>query len=436
MRAIPELDAPSRAPAPTITQFRRNESGAIAMMFAVMFFGLVGAIGIAVDFMMLRDLDGELQSAADSAALSATSSTMAAVAEAGMDAERDVNDAIDRAKKFFISNSSARRAAAAPPVVDAKFDDGKLSVTVSYQGKMQTRFAQLFGFSEFSYAGNATAVAKLPPFVDVHILVDTSGSMAIGVSQAEQDRLRAETGCAFACHDGVPVNGYADAYAYAIGSGITLRYGAVNDGIRNLLDLIDSEDNSHQFIRAAIYSIDDAMQTASPLTADTDDLRAALPSAPVTSSETAGATKFKENINALIASIGPGGDGSAPNRAIKLLIIATDGAQDPGRSWTHDVALRSEVDAFDMSFCEPAKANGLNVGIIHTPYVKMDWDWGYQETLGRPSQRGGPGTRADDIEPALQQCAGGRYVKAGDAAAIETAFTSIFRTLSAVHLTH
>ena len=75
------------------------------------------------------------------------------------------------------------------------------------------------------------------------------------------------------------------------------------------------------------------------------------------------------------------------------------------------------------------------VGIIHTPNLPMAWDWGHNATLDQPSQISGPATRADDITPVLQVCAGARYVLADNTAAIVGGFTAIFRAMEKTRLT-
>ncbi len=76
--------------------------------------------------------------------------------------------------------------------------------------------------------------------MEITLLIDTSGSMAIGADAAGQALLKSKLGCAFACRDNVAVQGYGDAYLYAKAKGITLRYDAVNAGIVRLVDEFDS----------------------------------------------------------------------------------------------------------------------------------------------------------------------------------------------------
>lgn len=92
----------------------------------------------------------------------------------------------------------------------------------------------------------------------------------------------------------------------------------------------------------AVYDFNNNLNVDGSLTNNTSSARGNLPAAPATSSMTAGATHFNE-------FIGQVGDGSSPESPIKLLIIATDGVEDPGRYWTTDIPARQLVAPFDMS---------------------------------------------------------------------------------------
>jgi hypothetical protein len=118
-----------------------------------------------------------------------------------------------------------------------------------------------------------------------------------------------------------------------------------------------------------------------------------------------------------------------------MVIIATDGVNDPTRAWTSDVSLRPQVKVFDTSFCTTFKNNGVTVAIINTPYYPMTWDWGYNATLGQPGSLGGA-TRVDDIPIALSACAGKYFTSASSVSAIQSAFTKLFVMASPIRLTN
>lgn len=424
-----------RVPARAIISLSRDTSGGVAIIFSLSIVVLFTVMGLAVDYATLNRTNTQLQAAADAAALGAATAARSYAAVNGLgDVSQIESEARDIAARLFASEAEKAGERVDAAVFDVSLDNGRVSVTATYNGWIETTFSRIAGIDTMEVSGKAIARAGLPPFVEVHLLIDTSGSMAIGASAADQQALTAQTGCAFACHDGVAVNGYADAYAYANASGIKLRIKAINEGILALMDKIDEIDSSNEFVSTAVYSFNNSLTTLASLTTDTSAIRSSLPSDPAISGETDGATHFKELIDQVVTSIGPGGNGKSSSDPKKILIIATDGAQDPGRFWTTVLPARNEVDAFDMSFCGPLKSSGVHVGIIHTPYHPIASDWGYAATLGMPSQRGGPATRADDIAPALQGCAEDRYVMADDYATIKSAFTSILSSLGVSYL--
>jgi hypothetical protein len=119
-----------------------------------------------------------------------------------------------------------------------------------------------------------------------------------------------------------------------------------------------------------------------------------------------------------------------------MVIIATDGVNDPTRAWAStQPALRSEVRVFDTGFCTTFKSNGVIVAIINTPYYPMPWDWGYNATLGQPGSLGGS-TRVDDIPIALRACAGNNFILAPDVSTIQSSFTKLFINASPIRLTN
>ena len=418
-----------------LTQWTADDRGAVAIVFALCLVCLLGVTAMAIEFGSAVSARSKAQTAADAAVLAAVKTakdylTSNAWADTGIATEK----AIAAAAKYFGNDVLGSSGTSRTPTIRVSIVNGVINAQVAYSASLHLNFGAVIGMRNLGIGVSASASSRTMPFVEVTLLIDTSGSMALGASAADQSRLIAQTGCAFACHDGVPVLGYADAYAYAKANNITLRYDAVNQGILALSSKIDELDPSHQFISVSVYSFNNALTTNLVATTDTNRVRVNLPTSPVTSSMTAGATHFNEIIDLVSTAMGSGGDGSSAANPIKLLIIATDGAQDPGRYWTSDVPARDKVGAFDMSFCGPLKSRGNNVGIIHTPYLPMTYDWGYMATLGQPSQIGGGGTRADDIPTVLRDCAEGLYLRADDTAGIASGFVSIFTAMTSVRL--
>lgn len=413
-------------------RFRAGQDGSVVVVFAVSLLSIMMFIGMAVDIGAAYSTKAKLDAIADSASLAGASIARSAFLSDGVGNSSKTNVILESAREtastFFSSQLPDFGNVDAAPSTDVELVNGQITSTVSYTATYRPHLLSLLGYSEMALTGESVAAAAIVPYMEVTLLIDTSGSMAIGADEHEQILLKNQIGCAFACHDNVAVKGYADAYVYAKAKGITLRYDAVNKGIGNLIDEFDALDPGASAIKASIRSFDTKFAIKQAMTPSRSKLRWNMPTAPATSGETDGATKFNEGIGAVVAAIGNGGSGASPASPIKMLIIATDGVQDPGRFWVTQTQYRKDVAPFDMSFCDKLKAKGVQVGILHTPYIPMTDDWGYNATLGEPSQLGNPGTRADDVPRVLKACAGNLYFEATSSDAVTAGFVSILRS--------
>ncbi len=186
-------------------------------------------------------------------------------------------------------------------------------------------------------------------------------------------------------------------------------------------------------MRVELWSFDHDMRKLVNLTSDLARVSSNFPAPALASTEESAATRFDDLIGNFVATVGTSGNGATQQDAKKLVMIATDGVNDPTRAWTWDTPLRDQVRAFNMSFCDTLKSRGNTVAIVNTPYLPMPWDWGYNATLGLPGLRGGA-TRVDDVPLVLRQCAGSYFTIASDAAAIRSSFVDLYTAASGVRL--
>lgn len=416
---------------------RSRTDGATAIVFAIVLVPVVMLIGLLLDYGRYAVAKGQLDAITDSVALlsaNVTNPTLNALNPARQRSARiDAGQSLFDARAATVSDTTITGRSV--EVTVANFD---VTVKASYEASIPLVFGGLFGASTWSFQGSSAAVAKLAAYTDVYLLIDSSASMAIGSTQADIDRLIKGTGCAFACHDNSKsfwtAGGMVDSYGWAVANKVSLRFQVINKGIGAFVDHVQSNPANASTVRVALYSFDNDLNEIVPVTGDVARIKQKYPSTPSAASEYGAATHFNEIIDAFLLKVGSGGDGTSQAAARKLVIIATDGVQDPNRSWTWNLPLRAQVDAVSTAFCGTAARKKIAVGIIHTPYLPMPWDWGYMATLGQPSQSGGAKTRADDIEPRLKDCAGQYYVNSSDPEVIASAFTSIFEKYSSPRL--
>jgi Flp pilus assembly protein TadG len=421
-----------------VAAFMRNNDGAVVIPFAIMVFAVICFAGMAVDVASAYSAKSKLDAISDSASLAGAARARTEFLAQGVNSsgktQQILASATSAATGMFATEISTITAVQAQSDVDVQLIDGKITSTVSYTATYRPHLLTLLGVDTIALAGTSISAAGLVPYMEITLLIDTSGSMAIGADAAGQAFLKSKIGCAFACHDNVAVQVYGDAHLFAKAKGVTLRYDAVNAGIVRLVDEFDALDPGATNIRASIRSFDTSFAVKQAMTTNRSQLRWNIPAAPATSGETQGATKFAEGISGVVSAIGTGGDGSSAANPVKILIIATDGVQDPGRFWVTQTAYRNDVAPFKMDFCQALKTKNVRVGILHTPYIPMPDDWGYMATLGQPSQIGGSATRADDVPRVLKECAGDLYVEAKTADAISAGFVNILRSTNTPRL--
>lgn len=423
-----------RVPLPDVQRLASDRNGAVALIFGVVFFGLMLAVGAAVDFYNIAKARSFGQAALDEAALAASNAAAAVLRSGGTVAA--ATTAGENTVKTYLAGGIGKRNLG---IVSLDPGANVTSVTAAFNPSVTlqapTYILQLAHLPFVQIALKAGAVSS-SAYVNVYVMVDISGSMLIGATQADMDTLSAKFGCVFACHDGSNSvwNGsyFGDAYQWASLNNVTTRYQVVQSGVSQLVNYMKGLDPNGSKFKMALYTFDQSLTVVSPLSGNWSQIMSNYPAPAIDSNDTNGATWFNENISSVVTAIGKGGDGSTSTNPKKLLIIATDGVEDPGRQWTYQTWLQPQVKSFDVSFCNTLKANNVQVGIINTPYLPMSWDWGYNATLGQPGTIGA--TRRDDIAPNLQSCAGNLFISASSVSSIRSAFTSILQSSAATRL--
>ncbi len=151
-----------------------------------------------------------------------------------------------------------------------------------------------------------------------------------------------------------------------------LRYDLIRDAVLDFANYIDGI-NGNRRTRVQLYTFDDILRLNQSLTTNMALVRANLPTAPQTSGETVGGTRWWTYANTIPGLIGAGGDGTTQAKAVKLVMMLTDGAQDPNRTWTWNTPLRDYVREMDWTACNTMRTNKVKVGVVHVPYLDMPW---------------------------------------------------------------
>lgn len=425
---------------------RQDDRGSLPVILAFMMVPLAGIVGGAVDFGHAVSERTRLNTALDAAALVAAKA--AQDADAAGKSDTDVRTTAEKAgADYFNAMKNLPKDAAGRVAV--KIVDRVATISASYTASMPTTMLGVLGVKSLPISSVASSTVNLSPLVDIHLLIDVSGSMAIGASNADIAKLKTRFGCAFACHDGVQVKDtvttgtgnnkktttitYADSFDWAQKNGVTLRINEINKGITDFVSKLLAQPSSSKRLRISVHSFSNDLNQIVALTSVLSTAQSSLPKTPSASGEYDGATHFTENMPAFASFVGKPGDGTTKPQ--KLVIIATDGVQDPNRTWTWNTSLRPQVRPFAPSDCRKLDPN-VQVGVLYAPYIDLSPDWGYLATLGQPSQIGNSGTRFNDIVPQLKACASSPklFIDASTTATVGEAFQSLWDTYKLARL--
>lgn len=146
-------------------RFARDESGAIALVMAMLAVPFFLAAGVALDTFRASSAQADVQASLDAAALAA-----AAASPNTPNATRK-----RMAEEAFKANIAGGMANKLNGTADISFDGE--SVTVSYSGTLPTTLMTLGGFDTMNVAATSTARMRLPQKAEIALVLDYSESM-------------------------------------------------------------------------------------------------------------------------------------------------------------------------------------------------------------------------------------------------------------------
>lgn len=395
----------------SIKQFLRCAKGSIAVGLALVLIPLCLAIGAAVDFVRMMQLEAVLQGAADAAALAAAANPSYAEAD------------IQRVAADYVAGDTAAKGVGklTTKIGSQKASNGRTSVTIDVSTQMQTSFMSLAGINELDVGARSVASGGARS-AEIYVALDMSESMNIAADPAARSALLAATkpysptGCEFACHypDGALSSG-AIVYDIARSNNIPLpidyliqAFNGFVDGVFATTGASGSKLNSKI---AVVGFSSDAELLQSP-TDDIADIKDAPSQFPVSKSLN---THFEEVLPAVRDMMGDQGDGSA-SAPTKSLLLVTDGLR-----W--DRWDGTGGGPIDPAECKAFKDDGIKVVVVDINYQEATGEYWY-ETYVRPIHQ--------DISPALKACASpGLYFesKDSDIASLNAAFAEVLKAL-------
>ena len=222
-------------------RFRSDRRGNIAVIFALTMVPTIYLLGMALDYTQALRKQGQLNAAADAAAIAAVRPAMLLQTDSVAQAT---------ATAIFGSTANSLPGLSSVPTPTVTITDTGLqrTVTVSYSAQSINNFPALLGSQAWPIGGSSTALASSAPNMNFYLLMDDSPSMAIGATTTDISNLISATSpsnqpagssqnCGFACHetnighDG----GTQDNLAIARANNITLRIDLVTNALNQLL---------------------------------------------------------------------------------------------------------------------------------------------------------------------------------------------------------
>ncbi|NDB69192.1 MAG: VWA domain-containing protein [Methylocystaceae bacterium] len=252
-----------------LQRFMVQENGVVAVIFVIVSFPLLYAIGLAVNYTQGNKVLATLQDAADSAALA---SVAPGVYVRGQNAGAQQNASSAAATSAFM--------AMVPPgvsitgtSVSTKVNPNGMKGVFSYTASMPAGLLSSV-LGRMNLSGTATAYSGIQTAekVDLFVLIDVSQSMATGADLATQKRMMADpqmSNCDFACH----FAGAGDTIAVAARKGYKLRIDVVKEALTTFVtQMKDAAADPKNTLRIGLYTFASGYNEVTPLTTNYDQV--------------------------------------------------------------------------------------------------------------------------------------------------------------------
>jgi Flp pilus assembly protein TadG len=407
---------------------RADKRGGVAIMFALCALPLIGLAGAAIDYGRATDAQARLNTALDSALLSAGRTAVWAGAD-------QVAAGVVRAQwqqaAAAVSGIDAADIVVSPTIV--KNDQRYVSAT--YTATLRTHIVTILGIRSIQIGGTAEVKLESPTYTDIHLVLDVSASMGLAATDAGRQLLAKLTRdlygpggeCTFACHTKDAGQAISN-FELAQNNGIQTRIEVVQSVTNSLLDDVRAAQANTVFgpevYRVGLYSfsgygvdLGGARTLVSPVS------NTSLARSQVASLQLDNATAYKPMLSDMTGIIGRSYEGRTPDLRRKFLIVLTDG-HDYGHNWDWSKTI-------NPADCAALKANGVGVYIFNTKWV-ADWgNWAFDPILGYKQNMYGGGTVFQALGPKLKECSSGEgfYYEGTDAAEIAQNFRQIFKSI-------
>ncbi|QOZ29286.1 TadE/TadG family type IV pilus assembly protein [Bradyrhizobium sp. CCBAU 51753] len=426
----------------TISRFRRDRSGNIAIIFGLVALPALVAVGCAVDYTRANQIRTKLISAADAASVgSIAKASPGFIAAGAMTSDGPVAAGNDDATKIFngnIFNQTGFTLNSVTPAVTKS--GGTLTAKVQFSADVPTMFLGVIGSSKITVTGTSTSTATMPLYIDFYLLLDNSPSMGVAATPADVTTMVNNTSdkCAFACHDYNDANNY---YNLAKKLGVTTRIDVLRSATQQLMDTAASTATYSNQYRMAIYDFGASSATIG--------LRALFTlSTSLSSAKTAAGnidlmgvygnndsytadkdTQFSTVLPAISNAISAPGPGTSSSPQKYLFFVSDGVADEPNAACLKPITGSNRCQSpIDPALCTAIKNRGIKIAVLYTTYLQLPTNAWYMSWID-PFNQGpfGPSPNSQ-IAQNMQACASpGFYFEVSPTQGIADAMTALFK---------
>jgi hypothetical protein len=313
----------------SLQRFQADDRASITVIVAITLVALALAFGAAIDYARVARARIQSQTAMDAAVLAALKENYDfIVSEAGITVSDYAKSKVDEAiKRIFDSSSPISSSQGTIETVITKNTDGSVNVRSLFHSSMKTLVTKIAGISFMPYTVMAQAsFGGSRKYADYIFIVDGSGSMSIGSTQQMMDAMEASPlQCSFACH-------LSGGYETARNLGFETKFDVVKSGLSGIMQNFAGANKNGTFVSvgAQVFSnrIGNEQYNKGSFENTTDMSLAKSKVDAMTMHEVNGGTNFRESLRNIPDWIGKSGDGSAANKAQKIVVLVTDGVAD------------------------------------------------------------------------------------------------------------
>ncbi|KRQ12155.1 Flp pilus assembly protein TadG [Bradyrhizobium sp. USDA 4503] len=426
----------------TISRFRRDRSGNIAMTFGLAVLPLVVAVGCAVDYSRANQIRSKLISAADAASVgSIAKASPGFIAAGAMTSDGEIQAGEADAAKIFngnIFNQNGFTLTSVTPTMTKT--GGVITSTVKFTADVPTMFLGVIGQSKMTVTGASTSTANMPLYIDFYLLLDNSPSMGVAATPADLTKMVNNTSdkCAFACHDYNDANNY---YNLAKTLGVTTRIDVLRSATQQLMDtaantatyvsqyrmaIYDFGASSKTIGLRALFSLSTSLSSAKTAAGNIDLMGVYGNNDTYTADKDSQFSTVLPAISNAISAPGPG-TAAAP---MKYLFFVSDGvADEPNSSCLKPVSGGNRCQSpINPALCTAIKNRGIKIAVLYTTYLQLPTN-GWYMTWIDPFNQGpfGPSPNSQ-IAQNMQACASpGFYFEVSLTQGIADAMNALFK---------